>query len=195
MTTSKRQAQKLETKRHLIEVAFNLFSRNGLLATRTLDLALEAGVSHGTVFVHFPTKEDLLVTIIQEFGNRIAGRIHELAGGGSSVREVLAAHLNGLQEYESFYIRLVKEGHLLPAEARNILVMIQSAISFHLSLATERELAAGKIRQIPLHLLFNTWIGLIHYYLGNNDLFAPGSSVLAAHGEELLEHYLALITL
>jgi AcrR family transcriptional regulator len=195
MSESKRQEQKNQTRKLLIEVAFNRFATEGLTATRTIDIASAAGVSHGTVFAHFPTRDDLLIAVIEEFGSRVAGRIHQLATGGGSVREVFQAHINGLMEVEPFYTRLVTEGSLLPPSAQNALVVIQSAISIHLSQAAEQEILAGKIRNIHLHLLFNTWIGLIHYYLANGNLFAPGESVLKRYGPELLEHYLNLLNL
>lgn len=167
-------------------------AQNGLSTARTADIAKAAGVSHGTVFAHFPTREDLLNEVIHAFGTRVTRRLHELAGGGS-VREILEGHLKGLAEFEPFYTRLVLEGSLLPESARNTLLMIQSAVSFHLSQAAGREMAAGTIRPLPMHLLFNTWLGLVHYYMANGDLFSPGESVVARRGKELLEHYLNLI--
>ncbi|HEY8464394.1 MAG TPA: TetR/AcrR family transcriptional regulator [Bacillota bacterium] len=188
-----RQEQKEHTHRHLIEVAFQQLAEHGLIATRTADIAKAAKVSHGTIFVHFPTKEELLTAVIEEFGARIALRLHELAANGGGVRQVLEAYLEGLTEYEPFYSRLVMEGHLLPERSRNTLVMIQSALSFHLCQALERETAEGKIRPFPTHLLFNTWIGLIHYYLTNRDLFAPGESILKRYGTDLLNYFLNLL--
>lgn len=194
MPESQRAEQKKRTRAHLIEVALEILTEQGLLTARTGDIAKAAGVSHGTVFVHFPTREALLEAVIEEFGTRSVRRLHELASGGGSVRLVLSAHLQGLTEYEAFYTRLVAESRLLPESARNTLLMIHSAVSHHLSLAAQAEMAAGTLRPMPLHLLFNTWIGLIHYYLSNGDLFAPGGSVLARYGAELLEHYLGLIS-
>lgn len=37
------------------------------------------------------------------------------------------------------------------------------------------------------------WIGLVHHYLMNRDLFAPGESVIARRGRELLDHYMGLL--
>jgi len=193
MSDSKRKEQKEQTRQRLIEAAFQQFAHHGLIATRTLDIANTAEVAHGSVFAHFPTREALLNSVIEEFGGRIAGRIHELAAGGGSVREVLEAHLSGLSEYELFYTRLVTEQQSLPAEARNGLVMIQSAISLHLHQTAASGMNTGKIRRLPLHLFFNTWMGLIHYYLANADLFAPGESVLKRYGQELIEYFLILI--
>jgi len=44
-----------------------------------------------------------------------------------------------------------------------------------------------------LYLLFNTWLGLIHYYLLNGDLFAPRESVLARYKSVLIKCFVALI--
>jgi AcrR family transcriptional regulator len=191
--TRTRQERKSRTRRRLIEAALKDFARDGLSMARTADIAARAGVSHGTVFLHFPTREDLLATAIEEFGRRVTRRIHELAERGNSVRDQLSAHLAGLAESEPFYTRLVIEGPMLSNGVRNTVTMIQSAISFHLSRAAEREMEEGTIRQMPFHLFFNTWIGLIHYYLVNAESFDPGESVLRRYGPELLEHFLALV--
>ncbi|MCH1639809.1 TetR/AcrR family transcriptional regulator [Paenibacillus timonensis] len=190
---SQRQQQKEQTRQRLIDTALSLYARQGLVATRTADVAREAGVSHGTVFAHFATQEALLNAVIEAFGTQTGARLHELASQGSSLREVLQAHLAGLREAEPFYARLVRENRLLPDESRHILTAVQSVVSHHLCAAAEREMQAGLIRNMPLHLLFNTWIGLLHYYLANDDLFAPEGPVLERYGEELLEHYLFLL--
>ncbi len=195
MNGSKRSDQKEETRKKLIKTALGQFVKDGILTAKTADIAAAAGVAHGTLFVHFSTRESLLTEVILEFGQKISSRIHELEAGAATMHDILEAHINGLIEYESFYTKLVVEGPLLPAEARHEMVMIQSAISYHLSRTAQREIEAGRIRNIPLHLLFNTWIGLIHYYLVNRELFTSGGSVLARHKDELLEHFINLISL
>lgn len=193
-TSSKRQLQKDQTRKHIIEKALEQFARNGLTTTRTSDIAKEAEVSHGTVFAHFSTQEALLNAVIEEFGERISIRLHELASSSNSLSEVLEVHLKVLIQFEAFYTRLVIEARLLPESARNTFIIIQSTISFHISQAAEKEMKEGTINTCPIHLLFNTWIGLIHHYLVNNDLFAPEESVLERYGTELLEHFMTLIS-
>lgn len=192
---TKRQIQKDKTKRLILETAMQQFGKLGITATRTADIANAAKISHGTVFVHFATQEELLNAVIEEFGERISLRLHELAVCNTSLGKVLLAHLRGLSEYEEFYSRLVIEGRLLPSSSRNVLIKIQSSISYHITKAAEQEMKNGGIKSYPIHLLFNTWIGLIHYYIINNDIFAPGESVLNRYGEELQEHYMNLLNL
>jgi AcrR family transcriptional regulator len=195
MKISKRLQQKKHTKEQIVQAALEQFAHKGFAATRTSDIAEAASVSHGTVFAHFPTRDELLIAVIEEFGRKVAGRIHELASQGGSVREVLQAHLEGLIEVEAFYTKLVSERSLLPTNAQSALVAIQSAISIHLNQAAKQEIESGTIRSIPMHLFFNTWIGLLHYYLANADLFAPGESVLNRYGPVLLEYFMSLINL
>lgn len=194
MQQSQRQKQKQKTREHLILVAFNQFAKDGLIATRTADIANAAKVSHGTVFSHFPTREDLLDAVVEEFGKKLMNRLHELVGENSDIKEILEAHLKGLEEYELFYTRLISEVSLLHESARNTLIMIQSTISFHFNQVVEREAEASKIREMPFHLMFNSWIGLIHYYLVNKDLFAPKESVISRYGHQLIEYYIKLIS-
>jgi len=188
-----RQMQKEQTRQRILDTAFAEFGRNGIMATRMADIAKAANVSHGTVFAHFDTQEALISAVIEEFGEKAALRTHELAGSCAGVREVLAAHLTAITEVEEFYTRLIIEARMLPQVSRETFVMIQSAVSLHLSQAAQREMEAGTIAPMPISLLFNTWVGLVNYYLTNGDLFAPEGSVLKRYGETLLDHYMRLI--
>jgi AcrR family transcriptional regulator len=188
-----RKQQKERTRQRLLDAARSLFAQQGITATRTLDVARAAGVAHGTVFTHFPTREELVEVVVGEFAAAVAMRIHTIVDQGAGLREVLVAHLDGLGEDEALYARMVMEGPLLPRPARVTLTGIQSVISFHLFAAAERELADGRIRPMAQHLLFNTWLGLVHHYVCNRDQFAPGGSVLDRCGPELIDHYLGLL--
>lgn len=193
MKENKRNMQKELTRKKLIEVAIKLFGDNGILNTKTIDISKEAGVSHGTVFSHFKTQEELLDTVIEEVGNRIVSKLQELIDVNGSLEEILRAHINGLMEFEKFYTRLIIERRLLPESASNIYIIIQSSISFHIGEVLKKEIAKGKIIDTPIHLLFSSWVGLIHYYLTNGDLFTNDGSILNNYGQDLINHYIKLI--
>jgi len=189
----KRKLQKESTRTRIIATARRLFAEKGIKATTTQEVASEAGVAHGTVFVHFSTQELLLTAVIEEFGRTMAGRLHQVVSRSADTAQALLAHLQGLMESEDLYARLVVEGGTLPPPVRTTLIMVQSAISHHISEIAERDMAAGKIQSMPVHLLFNTWLALIHYYLANAHMFAPAGSVLEKYGAQLHEHFVSLI--
>jgi AcrR family transcriptional regulator len=193
MGKTARQLQKEDTRVKIIKAAYEEFGRRGVMSTRMSDIAAAAGVSHGTVFAHFETQEALTAEVIGHYAAKIAQRTHELAQGGATVRAILEAQLAGIAEFEPFYTRLTVELRLLPAECRSAWVAIQSAVSSHLSVAAGREMAAGEIASVPVSFLFNTWMGLVSYYLVNGDLFAPGGRVIERCGDELLNNFMSLI--
>jgi AcrR family transcriptional regulator len=162
------------------------------MQSRIEDIAREAGVSHGTVFVHFKSQEELTEAVVSYYGGEIAARTHELSESGGSLEEVLHAHLMGIGMYESFYTRLLLEARLLPQAARDSFVLIQSVLSLHFSRALKREEAAARTG-IQAHVLFSMWVGLLHHYLQNGDLFSPEGGIIARHGIMLIDSYLRLL--
>jgi AcrR family transcriptional regulator len=50
----------------IADAALALFSERGFAATRLEDVAVRAGVSKGTVYLYFPTKEDLFRAVLRQ---------------------------------------------------------------------------------------------------------------------------------
>lgn len=192
-TGMSRKEQKILTRQRILDSALIVFARDGILAATTASVAEEAGIAHGSLFAHFGSQGGLISSVIEEFGKSVALRIHEAVESGSGIRGVLEAHLSGIGRGERFYTRLVTEAPYLEEGLRNSVVLIQSSIAFHLSQAIASASEAGLIKELPFPLLFNTWIGLLHHYLANRELFAPGASVIERHGEKLVEFFLKLI--
>jgi AcrR family transcriptional regulator len=70
------QAQRRKEARpgELLEAALDLFVEKGFAATRVDEVAARAGVSKGTLFLYFPSKEELFKAVVRE---NIAGRFAE----------------------------------------------------------------------------------------------------------------------
>ncbi len=150
-----REEQKLRTRQRILSTASSLFSRNGIGSTRTQDVAKAAGIAHGTVFVHFPTRDALVSAVIEGFAEKVINSMAQLSEHGT-VRDILGAHIEGLKKNEELYFRLVTEGLTLPKSSRNVLLGIQSVISISLFDTAAKEMHNGTIRITPQHLLFNT---------------------------------------
>ena len=71
---SKRQRRKDARPGELLDAALEIFVEKGFAATRVEDVARQAGVSKGTVFLYFPSKEELFKAVVRE---NIAGRLSE----------------------------------------------------------------------------------------------------------------------
>ncbi|MCU9615051.1 TetR/AcrR family transcriptional regulator [Caldibacillus lycopersici] len=53
-----------EKQKNIIQAAIDSFSEKGYAATSTSEIAKKAGVAEGTIFRHYKTKKDLLLSII-----------------------------------------------------------------------------------------------------------------------------------
>jgi TetR/AcrR family transcriptional regulator len=64
--TPKRERRKEARPRELLDAALALFVEKGFTATRSEEVAARAGVSKGTLFLYFQSKEDLFKAVIRE---------------------------------------------------------------------------------------------------------------------------------
>ncbi|MDW2800548.1 TetR/AcrR family transcriptional regulator [Clostridium boliviensis] len=190
---SKRQIQKESTRQKIMDTAYRIYAREGFSAS-TAKIAREAGVSHGTVFAHFQSLNELLECMIGEFQISIAAEFHEMEESSKSISDFLDAHLKILIDHEDFYLRLITERSLLPEEVQYVYADNQAAAAHHFNRMMTREMKNGAVKEIPVHMLFNTWLGLIHYYLCNKEFFSPDEPVLARYSGELKHTFLSLIT-
>lgn len=66
ITPHKRERRKQDRPGELLEAALDLFVEKGFAATRVEEVAMRAGVSKGTLFLYFPSKEDLFKAVVRE---------------------------------------------------------------------------------------------------------------------------------
>lgn len=71
---AKRERRKEARPGELLDAALDLFVEKGFAATRAEEVAARAGVSKGTLFLYFPSKEELFKAVVRE---NISGRFTE----------------------------------------------------------------------------------------------------------------------
>jgi TetR/AcrR family transcriptional regulator, fatty acid metabolism regulator protein len=64
----------------IIDAAIRVFARNGFYNSRVSDIAREAGIASGTIYLYFKTKDEILVTLFRE----------KMAGFVASLRAAIA---------------------------------------------------------------------------------------------------------
>ncbi len=60
------EAQKETRHQQILDAALTCFSRDGFHNTTTADIVRESGVSQGTLYLYFATKEDIVVALADE---------------------------------------------------------------------------------------------------------------------------------
>jgi len=90
MTTRKRKPYQ-ERRQELMAAAAKLFAERGYDATRVSDIVAAVGVSQATFFWYFPTKEHVLVAMMEEMVEELLRLAAEMRRMGLSARERIVA--------------------------------------------------------------------------------------------------------
>lgn len=87
---AKRERRKEARPGELLAAALDLFVEKGFAATRAEEVAQRAGVSKGTLFLYFPTKEDLFKAVVrQNMGQTIVEGQAKLASFSGPTTEMI----------------------------------------------------------------------------------------------------------
>lgn len=86
----------------IIQAAVRVFARKGYYNSRVSDIAREAGIAAGTIYLYFKTKDDLLVTLFRdkmaEFVDALRKAIADEPDAASKVRRLVALHFSLLEK-------------------------------------------------------------------------------------------------
>jgi TetR/AcrR family transcriptional regulator, fatty acid metabolism regulator protein len=85
----------------IIDAAVRVFARTGFFNSRVSDIAREAGIASGTIYLYFKTKDEILVTLFRE---KMAGFVStlrkEIAGepdAPAKLRRLVRLHFETLE--------------------------------------------------------------------------------------------------
>src|SRR5271169_3503609 len=60
------EAQRATRRQQILDAALKCFSRDGFHNTTTADIVRESGVSQGTLYLYFATKDDIVVALADD---------------------------------------------------------------------------------------------------------------------------------
>jgi TetR/AcrR family fatty acid metabolism transcriptional regulator len=85
----------------IIDAAIRVFARSGYYNSRVSDIAREAGIASGTIYLYFKTKDDILVTLFREkmaeWVAQVRRRIADEPDAVAKIRRLIALHFNVLE--------------------------------------------------------------------------------------------------
>jgi AcrR family transcriptional regulator len=87
-TTNKHEARRRRTRERVLDAAIVEFRRAGTAAADINAVVKAAGVSRGTFYFHFPTKEHVLHELIRREESRIAGELATFLDSAHGLHEV-----------------------------------------------------------------------------------------------------------
>src|SRR2546430_12298501 len=86
----------------IIEAAIRVFARTGYYSSRVSDIAREAGIASGTIYLYFKTKEEILVTLFREkmaaFVTYLRREIAQVPEPEARLRRLVLLHFTVLEQ-------------------------------------------------------------------------------------------------
>lgn len=91
-------AQSASGKRdRILRAAVDIFARSGYFNARVTDVAKEAGVADGTIYLYFENKDDLLISIFRQHSENFLARLRKMLAGAddpeAKTRKLIHLHL------------------------------------------------------------------------------------------------------
>ena len=87
--------------RQIVDAAIRVFARKGYWSSRVSDIAGEAGIAAGTIYLYFETKEDILITVFREkmaeFVSALWGAIAQEPDAVAKLRRLVHLHFEILE--------------------------------------------------------------------------------------------------
>jgi AcrR family transcriptional regulator len=93
--------RKPESLAKLKKAARKLFVERGYHATRPQDISREAGLGHGTFYLHFPDKRACFLGFVDDARNELDEYVSARRKPGQSLEELIANSLHAIYEYSA----------------------------------------------------------------------------------------------
>lgn len=113
-------AQAGDKRERILAAAERIFARHGFFAAKVSDVAKEAGVADGTIYLYFKSKDDLLISLFER-------RMQEV---NSTLRTAVAKHKSPREQLRAFvqaYLQLVSDE---PAAAEVLTIELRQSSKF-----------------------------------------------------------------
>jgi len=152
-------------RQRILDAAVERFSREGYHNTKVDDIVEDSGTSKGSVYFHFPSKEDIFLGLVDEFASilekRLSEAIEKEESGVRRVNAALSVCMNTFGAYKKlakiFLIQATGLGAAFEDKRREIHKRFIKIIQRHL----EEAMREGDLLPIDPEIAAYAWMGAI----------------------------------
>lgn len=167
-------------KKKVLKTALKLFSSNGFHATTTAQIAKRAGVSEGTIYKYFSSKDDLLAKLLRPVIAEIKGNFFGQLSGFANLEQLVEFVVNNRLQFIAAnfdFVRLIAQEALtgnLPPELYS--GMVTGPNGFLIQMTKVQESFPEVNQELTPLQIARIFIGPVLTYALQTQLFkAPGS--------------------
>ena len=154
------------TRDRILDAAMNIFSAKGFHDTKLDEIVAEASISKGSIYFHFPNKEKLFISLVDQFADVIERRAREAiedeAPGMDRVRVALEAVLETFAKYRRPAKLLLVQAVGLGAVFERKRMEVTDRFALLIQTYLDEAVADGSIAPVNTHIVAHAWMGAIY---------------------------------
>lgn len=165
MTTPLPDRDVRKTRDRIMDAALNIFSRKGYYDTRMDEIVEEAAASKGSIYFHFPNKEQLFLALVDQFADLLERRVTEAITPLSGMQRVQAALRMVLETFGKYrrpakilLVQAVGLGSVFEKKRLEVTDRFAALIQSYL----DEAIAAGDIVAVDTAIVSHAWMGAIY---------------------------------
>jgi len=132
VNSGSRLGTQARTQERILDGASRAIARHGLAKLGMRDVSESAGVSRGTLYRYFPTRDDLLTGLVQEevrrFRERVSAALEDPSGDEERIRVVLEQAMQHIREHAALQRMLETDPAFLLQSLRAQFTTIRSGL-------------------------------------------------------------------
>ena len=186
------QARSEETRNHILDAAYRLFSQEGYDATGVAELCASAGVSKGAFYHHFPSKQAVFLALLETWLEHLDQAFAAARQSASSVEQAVVSMagmagnvMNSVEVHPIILLEFWMQAYRDPTVWQAAIAPYRRYQRYFASLV-EDGIAEGSLRQVEPELagrvLVSMALGLLM-----QAVFDPQAIDLAQEGRLNLE--------
>ncbi len=180
-----RSIAKANTHQMIIDKSIDLFNLKGFINTKTQEISKYCGISHGNLFMHFGTKDNLIEAVLDFKIKQIATSLIENCQSTDNTWTLAEEYLNLVEINENFFYNLYRELPFFNEYLQNAVLSLEIIIRnlFFVNIKTNfKNMTEDRISSI-----LTPYFSLIFYYLVNKKQFTSSDCIIPIKRCEIIE--------
>lgn len=172
-----RVVEKAKTRQRIIDATEYLIRKRGFVKISSKEISKECGVSQGSIFLHFKTKDGLLTTILDSNIELMEKTIKESCVPSDDQDLFLKKLLDSISIYEDILSRIYRDYSYLDSELQkkvdNLEMIIKNLVYENVKLSSSKNLSI-----VDSFIAIDAFLSQVKDYLSSKDTFTTSNSVL-----------------
>lgn len=185
---STREENKQKTREKILQESSKLIYRNGLFKVSTKDISKVSGVSQGSIFLHFQTKENLINTILTSNIVDVENALVERCNPNENQDTFIKSFLFVMTEFEDSLSRIFKDYSFMSETLQKHTDGLESTLK-NLFFDNLKQNQSTTLNIIDSFILIDAFVSQIKFYFVEKTVYSVSNSIIRQRRGRILKLY------